>query len=424
MDARSSDLTAFEHQSLSVGEDVDCDLSTDDAEELARLGIERPGFCVRGHRSLRLAQFVGLVNLRGRMLEVLPKVGATEDGGVCRGTLLRLLGLAHDLKPFSRNEASHELGRGSLLDIFVGLFLSAVLDLARAGFLRRYRTQEEDLGVVRGRFLFHRQVTALSLRPDRIACRFDELSIDNPENQVLKAALLVARPWARGVESGRKWVEAHAALDEVATIGDPLAKHAALANDRQSSHYEVALRWAGWILRLLSPNLRAGGNRASELLFDMNRLFERAVAITLDARARRLGLRIKEQDSERDLAKWNSHGCFRMRPDIVVSDGLGIVAVADTKWTELALHPSGRLIPEDSHLYQLNAYGSVYPCKELALIYPWHAGLSEGTATTYELRSHNGDVKRLHLFCIDVAEDGLPIRHAPSDECFARLAEG
>src|SRR5690606_17598940 len=140
------------------------------------------------------------------------------------------------------------------------------------------------------------------MRIDRIACRFDDPDIDNSWNQVLKAALVATRPWTRGLESGRLWLEMAAAFDEVSLRGDGLALHRSLLADRQVSHYSPALRWAGWILQLLSPDIRSGSSSAPELLFDMNRVFESAVATRLRRRANLLGLQLHSQHSGRHLA--------------------------------------------------------------------------------------------------------------------------
>lgn len=410
-------LTASEYQVLTVG-DVDAELSASEAALLAAIAQQRRGFCTLGYRSLRLAQFVGLVNLGGRVLEVLPKVGEHSDPAQGRGTLLRLLRLAYDLPVFARDGVDHDLQQRELLDVFVSAYLRTLLQLVRAGLLRRYRAEEDDLGVVRGRLLLQRQVAVHAMRIDRLACRFDDITVDNPWNQVLKAALLAVRPWARSIESGRLWLEMAAAFDEVSVRRDALAVHAGLTADRQVHHYAPALRWAGWILRLLSPSLRAGSAEAPELLFDMNRLFETAVATLLRRRAASAGLQLSAQDTGLSLAALESdptHAFFGLRPDLVLRDGTQVLAVADTKWSHLAMDRKGRLVPDDAHVYQLNAYAGVYPCEEVVLIYPWHGGLAGVLPTVFRLPRAGERSPALHVVCVDVGSDDLAF-HAVAGE--------
>jgi len=421
MPTRPRLVTTFEHELLRVGDEGESRLSPHEAQLMAGVGEARPGFCSLGHHTVKLAQYVGLVNMGDRVLEVLPKVGAMDDEDACRGTILRLLRMAHDLPLFSGGSTSHDLARGSLLDVFAAAFLDATMQLVRAGLLRRYREEEEDLGVLRGRLLLKRQVSALSMRPDRLACRFDDMGIDNARNQVLKAALLAVRRWVQTLDSHRKWLELNAAFDEVAVVTDPLGLLTGLVEDRQATHYRAALRWAEWILRLLTPNVRGGSNRAPELLFDMNRLFEDAVAGLLHRRARRLGLRISAQDTGRHLGVDGTSRYFRLRPDLVLWNGLEVLSVADTKWSEIQVDSTGRLVPAESHVYQLNAYASVYPSAEVVLIYPWHSGLQRAQTTSYDLQSVHGRQQRLHIVCLDVGRDGLPARAVPLNSQLGRL---
>lgn len=412
--ARPLQITAFEHDVLRVGDSSEAQLSSSEALSLSTLAGLRPGFCIRGHHSVRLAQYAGLVNLGGRVLEILPKVGAVADRGACLGTLLRLLRLANKVPLFSRGGAGHGVADGGLLDVFIAAFLDACLHLVRAGLLQRYRAQEADIGVVRGRLLLERQVSTLAMRPDRLACRYDELGIDIPHNRILKAAMLAVRQWVQSLDSHRKWLELNAALDDVSLDTDPLRQLARLTEDRQAAHYTVALRWAGLILRLLSPNVRGGTHLAPEMLFDMNRLFETAVANVLHTRATAKGLAIGVQQTGYHLGTFRGHPYFRLRPDLVVRRGDEVLSVADTKWTEVKTDSSGRIVPTDAHVYQLNAYAAVYPCSDFALIYPWHSGLGGAIPTSYELGAGDDVPKRLQIVCLDVGADGLPAMSVPS----------
>lgn len=418
-------LTAVEHQVLPVGTG-DAALSPADAERLVSMARQRPGFCTPGHRSIRLSQFVGLVSLcDGRVLEILPKVGEQVEPTRARGTLLRLLRWAYDLPSFAGGGVDHGLQQRTLLDVFVLAYLRTLVPLVRAGLVRRYRSVEDDLGVVRGRLLLQRQVATHAMRIDRIACRFDDLDIDNTWNQVLKAALVATRPWTHGLESGRLWLEMAAAFDEVRLRGDGLALHRNLRVDRQVSHYAPALQWAGWILQLLSPDVRSGSSSAPELLFDMNRVFELAVATRLRRRSNAMGLHLHSQHSGRHLAHDAAdpnRRFFGLRPDLVLSHGETVLAVADTKWSRLGKDRRGYLVPTDAHAYQLNAYAAAYPCDEAVLIYPWNEELVGARASSYSLPPAGNRRPVLHVVCADVEDEALPLYLVGGTATFARLA--
>lgn len=403
-------VTAYEHERLSVGSAATDALSESEALHLHKLGQQRAGFCTLGYKSVRLTQFAGLVKIDGRILEILPKVGDNDSVEASRGTFLRLLNHALDVPLFSGASVGHDLSRHSLLEVFIRAFLKEVSGLVRRGLMRRYRTEEDDLAVVRGRLLIGRQATRHAMRVDWLACRFDDLDIDNPWNRILKAGLQAVRPWLRSVEAGRRWIELNAAFEGVAEDPHALSTLLALPSNRQAQHYGPALRWAKWILQLLSPSIRAGANEAPELLFDMNRLFEAAVANVLQ---RRLGgsMSLETQHVGRHLARIahsSQQPAFRLRPDLVIRQGAEVCSVGDTKWSRVDIGDKGWALPKESHAYQMHAYASAYECNDFVLIYPWFGGDRDALPTAFNLRAAGERSPVLHVVCVDVGKDGFP----------------
>ncbi len=145
-----------------------------------------------GYQSVRLAQYAGLVGMGDRVLEVLPKI-ETGDGipELGRGLFLRLLRLSRSLKMFTDANVVQDLRRQSLLDVFIAAYFDEVASLVRRGLLRRYRTAEDDLTLIRGRLLIDRQAVAHAMRVDRLACRFDEFTADNVWNQCLRKLAII-----------------------------------------------------------------------------------------------------------------------------------------------------------------------------------------------------------------------------------------
>jgi 5-methylcytosine-specific restriction enzyme subunit McrC len=248
------------------------------------------------------------------------------------------------------------------------------------------------------------------MRPDRLACRFDALTPDHACNRTLKTALHVLRPWIGDVALARQWLELNLAFDEVGTLPAG-APPPSVPRERDLRRYAAALTWARWILELLSPSLRAGAEAAPALLFDMNRLFEQAVATHLRRRAQRRGLHLRTQDTGHHLAHSadaSARAHFGLRPDLVLANDHAVVCVADTKWCRLDIDAHGRCSPASSHLYQLNAYASVYACGELALIYPYQGSPRSQGGDAYHLPSRGGARPLLQVVCLDVSREGLP----------------
>jgi 5-methylcytosine-specific restriction enzyme subunit McrC len=79
---------------------------------------------------------------------------------------------------------------------------------------------------------------------------------------------------------------------------------------------------------------------------------------------------------------------FMTKPDILVRAGDRVVYVIDTKWKRLAARiddPKQGVSQAD--VYQMMAYGRLYQCPRLMLLYPHHAALrcDEGVASLHEV---------------------------------------
>ncbi|CAN7485957.1 McrC family protein [Rhizobacter sp. LjRoot28] len=422
-------LTALEHQPIPVtAEGSGWSLTPAEADRLAQIGEQRPGFCEVGHRQVKLAQFCGVVGLGERVLEILPK---TQDGASsaddCRGVLLRLLRLTERFPQFQHQAVGQHLRRAPLLEAFIAAFFEAVSVLTRGGLLKQYLEHEDDLTVVRGRIAVARQLGVHANRPDLVACAFDELTIDNVWNRVLKKAIRCARPWIRSVELNRQWVELMGVMHDVddTRLSGPDVER--LAFNRQAERYRVAIDWARWILALLAPALRAGRTDAPALLFNMNRLFESAVATVARRRVyAESGLTVETQDASRALVTMVSQDRvepgFQLRPDLVFRREDAVVAIADTKWKLIGWDNKRRLMPSEADMYQMHAYASAFQCRELALIYPWRSELAQATGAEFRLPQVNGHAPVVTVLCLDVHDDALPLRVGrwPGSSAYAR----
>jgi 5-methylcytosine-specific restriction enzyme subunit McrC len=98
---------------------------------------------------------------------------------------------------------------------------------------------------------------------------------------------------------------------------------------------------------------------------------------------------------------------FQTKPDIIVrrgaDGGKAAVAIIDTKWKRMSTAiEDGKHGMSQADVYQMMAYGRLYGCPELVLLYPHHAGLGEGSLTMPYVVNNSSD--RLHLRSLDVAQ--------------------
>lgn len=368
-------ISAFEHGWLSIGPQGD--LSASEADTLSAAEHTLPKNCLEwGRNRVKFKQFCGVVQIQQLLqVEVLPKVFPHQTAEQQRTTLIEMLDTAGDLEGLSTQQAGLGTNSHRLLDVFIRHFLKLLEIQLQQGLLRDYRDVEDTLDQVRGRIDLIRQQRENLFKPQRLACKFNELVVNIPVNRLLHTALLCMSNLASSPTLRQRILSLRMRFAGIGTIEK--GEHLPRADDlnRMQHRYASAVELARLFINGRYLDARAGKHQVYSLLFDMNQLFERFVAAKLRPYARQSRLRLIEQGPRRYLGEDSSgKGRLLMRPDISLLDETKrIVAILDTKWKLLNTdNPLASLSPAD--LYQISSYASAYRCNQVMLLYPEQAG--------------------------------------------------
>ena len=335
------------------------------------------------HKEIAAQQMVGVIAAHRCSLEILPKIdsGTTEADGTIRQRLMRMLDVALGLNLGDGQAAAMARQNETLLDILIRLFADRLLAEARRGLPRAYLAQEEDLPALRGRLDVRRQFTALAVRPDRLACRYDALMADTPLLRIMKACVLLLRQYARATETIRRLDELRFLLADVSDVPSTDLPWAQVRIDRTNRRWETLFGLARLFLKRewQATHRDSHAQHGITLLFPMNKLFEAYVAalakralrgsdLTVHTQSGRLNCLIEEGDGGKER--------FETKPDILIKRLADVVMVIDTKWKRIGRNPedSKRGVSQ-ADVYQMMAYARLYRCPELMLLYPHHADL-------------------------------------------------
>ena len=365
-----------------------------------------------GRKGLRARGVVGVIADEGCALEILPKIDFPgEDGaqaaGSIRRRLVHMLAVALDLKIDTGQVTALDWQRETLLEILIRLFSEKLIDLVRQGMPRRYVEHADDLPVLRGRLDATRQFTILAAAPSRLACRYDVLTTDIALNQIMKAATIRLASIARSAENGRRLRELVFAYADIADVPISALRWDQVVLDRTSTRWRELLGLARLLLGERFQTTSSGGSDGFSLLFEMNALFEEYVARMLRLELADTDFRIVNQGGLLFcLEAEDGGGLFRTRPDILVKRGDEVVQIIDTKWKRIAPcidDPKQGVSQGD--IYQMMAYGQLYKCNRLTLLYPHHAaiGRCEGIQAAHQV---NGCNHRLETATIDIGQSG------------------
>lgn len=382
-------------------------------------GDEGTSILADHHRHLTARQVVGVIAGRGCSLEILPKVdpdGTAEEEPKVRSRLVHMLDVALGLNLSVGDPTAMAHRADSLLDLFIAQFADRLLAEVRHGLPRQYRAHEEDLRSLRGRLDIVRQFTVHAVRPDRLACRFDTLDADTPLLRIMKACVVLLARHARSHDTQRKLAELRFLLADVRDIPRRGLPWGEVRIDRSSGRWRTLMELARLLLgdRWQQTHADVRQPEGITLLFPMNELFERYVAVQLRRALAPLGLEVVAQGGfENCLGPWvEGEVCrgslFRTRPDILVRRQGRVLMVIDTKWKALSADPFDRKHGvSQTDVYQLMAYARLYHCERLILLYPAAPGGVDRDIHTHGIAYGQ---ERLDIATVPLEAEGHRIR--------------
>ena len=379
--------SVFEHQRIRVGDALgEGTFSERHFAALCRVHGRNPGAFELGHKSVRFTQHVGLVQVAGLSLVILPKLKRAAPEVTDRSWRLLLEHMVETVlrpHPLSPTVADTKHRSSRLLDIVAAQFLDEVDRVRSRGLVRGYHDVEENRGVLRGRLLVARNARVNVAHAERFFVRHEVHDFDTPFNRVVLAALRLV---ASLPVSGRLRVQARQRIDLLPELPAMRSQDVQRPLPRQALHYRRVVDLAAALLDARLPRPNAGSSPLFALLFDMNVLFEDYVALLM----RRGGLAVRTQVRCRFLNKPRR----LVKPDLVVDGDPPLVM--DTKWKV----PKGNR-PSDADLKQMYVYDHITGASRAVLLYPRTPGSTPWNSTFFDGRGLGVDFVPL-LF------EGLP----------------
>lgn len=264
------------------------------------------------------------------------------------GDLLRLL------DPSAGDDASTPAPSDTLLDVLARHFASRLRERTAAGLHRGYVERREVGPTLIGRLDLAAQ--AASFRRDVLHSRHEDFTADVPANRRLLAVVersLTHPDLGTAVRAELAALRPHFA-DVVADLRDTAD---------EPPGYAAVLALARLLADALAPGEMAGDAAGPAFLIDLERAFERSIAVGLAAAfAGRPGWRVRPQ-VWLDAAVAGSP--LHLRPDVLIERDGQPVAVVDAKWKRL---PPAGVVADDA--YQVLAYAAALGLKRAALAYP------------------------------------------------------
>jgi 5-methylcytosine-specific restriction enzyme subunit McrC len=187
---------------------------------------------------------------------------------------------------FDKKEIKHNSLKDQLTPLLVIHYLSILKRIIKRGLKKDYVLREENLNSkIKGRVLVSKNIRSneITKRYDRTYCRFQEYIIDNPENRLLKKALLFAQRFSYQLKDHSSYKTIHSLINNLLShfidVSDEIEINQirSISSNKIYKEYIDAIRLAKMILRRFSYSLlKVDNSKESTPAFwiDMSRLYE------------------------------------------------------------------------------------------------------------------------------------------------------
>jgi len=361
-------IQVFEHQTLYYGREYHGVLFKESHfQALVKLNdLHNSQYFTIVHKGIKFKQYVGVIQVDGLTLEILPKIDNNDaDENVWQKVLIDMLLVTRRLKVQQVGEANVAKQNIHLLDIYFEWYLNEVQLLIRQGLIKQYYKETSNVKALKGKLEFAGHISKNLVHKERFYTTHQVYDKDHLVHQVLGLALDIVSQCSKGNHLYGKCKSVQLDFPEVQVGSVTEATFSKLPKNRKTAPYETALSIARLIILNFAPNISSGTERMLALLFDMNSLWEEYVLIRLKQVQDEYGVTISGQQSK---GFWNG---ITIRPDILIQKGT-TKYVIDTKWKNI----NGSK-PSTDDLRQMYVYNDYWQSEKAMLLYPANATFFE-----------------------------------------------
>lgn len=349
---------------------------------------------------VRFCQFVGVLQLKDLIIEVLPKADKSwneanekKEKDTWRSLLIKMLQAVNAFDVNATSFSSLKLLPNSFLDIYYELFINEVEFLFHKGLIKQYREIEDNRKSLVGNLIFSKQIQYNLVHKERFYVHTTEYDTEHKLHAILYQTLKTIQQ-TNGLQALKSRINRLIMnFPELNNINITESTFDKIILNRKSHSYKTSLMISKMILLNLHPDVSKGKDEVVALMFDMNALWEKFVYHSIKSNHK---FEVEEQKVE-DFWKIKNQRMSFFKADIFIKHN-GFNYVLDTKWKNIYDDK-----PSNDDLRQMFAYLHYYNAKKTALLYP---NDKERTVSgEYYKRGHDHKEEECSLLKIPIERD-------------------
>jgi 5-methylcytosine-specific restriction enzyme subunit McrC len=356
-------ITVFEHEALRFDKG-EKRISKEQFQALQSYygeGVPYYNLCYNG---IRFNEHVGVIQIGSTIIEVLPKAdNSDEDETKWRNILIGMLKAVGSFDIKSTSDSKLKIRPNTILDLYFEMFIKEIEFLLHRGLVKKYRKKEGNVTALKGALQFTRHIQQNLTHQERFYVRYTAYNTEHLLHFIIYKTLWLLKRINTNAALQSRIETLILNFPEMPEIKVTQSTFDKIVYNRKTKSYKKSIEIARLLLLRYHPDLNKGKNNVLALMFDMNKLWEQFVYVSIKKDRERFPL--ISQQTPKYFWKPVSGRRTKMKPDIVINQGLNNCAVLDTKWKNLNGHnPS----PED--LRQMYVYHEYYRAQKVALVYP------------------------------------------------------
>ncbi len=359
-------ITVFEHQSIKLDQEIDgVKFDTHKLEAFEKYyGNSGVPYYSLINKGVRFNEYVGVIQVGDTVIEVLPKADKNDnDTTKWRSILIGMLRAVGIFDIHSPSSSSLKLKSNSILDLYFELFIKEVEYLLHSGLIKKYRKKEGNVTALKGCLQFGKHIQQNLTHQERFYVRHTTYDVEHQLHFIIYKTIRLLKQINMNVGLHSRIGALLLHFPEMPEIKVTEATFERIVFSRKNQSYKKAIDISKLLLLQYHPDVSRGRNDVLALMFDMNKLWEQFVYVSL--RKHKEATTTITAQTTKFFWKPESGNRSKMRPDIVINtDKVGCVVI-DTKWKNLGgYNPS----PED--LRQMYVYHEYYKAGRVAMVYP------------------------------------------------------
>lgn len=394
-------ITVFEHETVRF--DKGDKKITEDQFDALRLyfgekGLPYYSLCYNG---ITFNEHVGVIQIGKTLIEVLPKADkistSTKEENKWRDILIDMLRAVGSFDIKAPSHSNLKIKPNTILDLYFELFIKEVEYLLHNGLVKQYRKKEGNVTALKGSLQFAQHLQLNLTHQERFYVCHTTYDVEHKLHFILFKTLRLLKQINTNATLNSRIGNLLLNFPEMPEIRVTESTFDKLVLNRKTQSYSKAIDISRLILLQYHPDLSKGRNYVLALMFDMNKLWEKFVLVSL-RRNKQSDITITDQTSK---YFWKPKNGYRstIRPDIIIKKDKENCMVLDTKWKNLnGYNPS----PDD--LRQMYVYHEYYKAKKVALVYPG-SELLKTMGTYLDPVSSNETDKECSVFSIPAQTD-------------------